>query len=330
MSRGAVTGLFDRVAGVLDLRVRFAVRRAVAVSLAAPLLMLLGCAADPVPPTSAQPSAPATTTPPAPGPDVAAAFERLESQFDARLGVYAIDVETGHTVEHRADERFGYASTFKALAAGALLAATTTDELDEVVHYGAEDLVVHSPITEQHVDTGMTLREAADAAVRYSDNTAANLVLARLGGPEGFAQALRDLGDNVTRPVRWEPELNAYTPGDDRDTSSPRALATSLAAYTTGTALSAEDRDVLIDWMVRNTTGDGLIRAGVPSGWRVGDKTGTTRYGTRNDIGVVWPPDGTGPIVLAVLSNRDQIDAQHDDALIAQAVEVVVAALRPR
>lgn len=253
-------------------------------------------------------------------------FERLEATFAARLGVYALDTGTGRSVEYRADERFGYASTIKALAVGAVLAATSPEQLDEVVRYGAEDLVMHSPITEQHVATGMTLRDVAEAAVRYSDNTAGNLLFARLGGPDGLAQALRALGDDVTQPVRWEPDLNAYTPGDPRDTSTPRALATSLAAYAVGDALSEQDRAVLVDWLVRNTTGDTLIRAGVPAGWRVGDKTGTARYGTRNDIAVVWPPDGA-PIVLAVLSTRDQADAPPDDALIAEATAVVMTAL---
>lgn len=289
------------------------------------LALLNGCASGPTPTPSPPSSVSASAATPAP--DVTAEFERLESGFDARLGVYAVEIGTGRAVEYRADERFPYASTFKALAAGAVLAATSTAELDEVLHYGIDDLVVHSPIAEQHVDSGMTLREVADAAVRYSDNTAGNLLLARLGGPAGFAQALRGLGDKVTEPARWEPDLNGYTPGDSRDTSTPRALATTLAAYVVGDALSTEDRAVLVDWMVGNTTGDGLIRAGVPDDWRVGDKTGTTRYGTRNDIAVIWPTHAAAPIVLAVLSGRDQIDAQHDDALIASAAEVVMSVL---
>ncbi len=290
------------------------------------LVLLAGCAADPVRTVSPSTSTHVTVTP-SPAPDATAAFQRLESTFDARLGVFALDIDTGRTVEYRADERFGYASTFKALAAGAVLAATTTGELDEIVRYGRGDLVAHSPITEQHVATGMTLRAVADAAVRYSDNTAGTLLLARLGGPDGFARALRELGDEVTQPARWETDLNAYSPGDPRDTSTPRALATTLAAYALGDALSAEDRVVLLDWLIGNTTGGGLIRAAVPDGWRVGDKTGTSRYGIRNDIAVVWPPD-RAPIVIAIMSNRSDPDAEHDDALIAQATRAAVALLR--
>ncbi|MFE9206878.1 class A beta-lactamase [Micromonospora sp. NPDC007230] len=273
---------------------------------------------------SSPPSSPVATSPP---PSVMPDFARLEAEFDARLGVYAIDTGTGRIVEHRADERFGYASTFKALAAAAMLDAASTAELDQVVRYARADLVTHSPITERHVGTGMTLRELGDAAVRYSDNTAANLLLKRLGGPAGFERALRDLGDQVTDPERIETDLNEAAPGDRRDTSTPRALATDLRAYVLGDALSAEDRAVLTGWLKGNTTGDKLIRAGVPAGWQVGDKTGSGGYGTRNDIAVIWPPDGA-PIVLAVLSSRDEKDAEYDDKLIAQAAKLTVEALR--
>ncbi|MEV6367890.1 class A beta-lactamase [Micromonospora musae] len=272
-------------------------------------------------------SAPATGAPPAvPAPD--REFGRLETEFDARLGVFAVDTGTGATIGHRADERFAYASTFKALAAAVLLDRTSAADLDEVVRYSRSDLVAHSPVTEKHVTTGMRLRDVVDAAVRYSDNTAANLILRRLDGPDGFQRELRRLGDTTTEADRYETALNEGRPGDRRDTSTPRAFATDLRAYAVDDALSPEDRDVLNGWLRRNTTGDALIRAGVPAGWTVGDKTGGGGYGTRNDIAVLWPPEGA-PIVLAVMSSRDTRDAPYDDALIARATRIVVDALRP-
>ncbi|RUL95375.1 class A beta-lactamase [Verrucosispora sp. FIM060022] len=289
--------------------------------------LLTACSTD----TPAAPASPDTSSATPPGTPssapVAVDFGPLEQEFDARLGVYAVDTGTGRTIEHRADERFAYASTFKALAAAAVLRATTAEELDQVVRYSRDDLVTYSPITEQHVATGMTLRAIADAAVRYSDNTAGNLLFDRLGGPAGFKQALRDIGDDVTEPARIETALNAATPGDVRDTSTPRALATSLRAYAVDDALTTEDRDVLVDWLKRNTTGEKVIRAGTPDGWVVGDKTGSGGYGTRNDIAVIWPPDRE-PIVLAVLSSRDAEDAGTDDALLARAAELTLNALR--
>ncbi|RAO13883.1 class A beta-lactamase [Micromonospora noduli] len=253
-------------------------------------------------------------------------FRRLEEQFGARLGIHAVDTGTGRTVEYRADERFAYASTWKALAAAEVLDGTTDAQLDRVVRYSTRDLVAHSPITEKHVGEGMSLRALADAAVRYSDNTAGNLLLRHLGGPAGFEAKLRALGDTVTDVARYETALNEGTPGDKRDTSTARALAGDLRAYTVGVALEPADRDVLRAWLRGNTTGAALVRAGVPAGWVVGDKTGTGGYGTRNDIAVIWPPD-RAPIVLAVLSSRDRKDATPDDAVIAQATRVVVAQL---
>ncbi|MFF0314889.1 class A beta-lactamase [Micromonospora sp. NPDC005252] len=253
-------------------------------------------------------------------------FRQLEERFDARLGVYAIDTGTGRTVQYRDDERFAYSSTYKALAAAEVLDETTDVELDRVVRYSADDLVTYSPITERHVAEGMTLRAIADAAVRYSDNTAGNLLLRQLGGPQKFEKELREVGDKVTDPARYETELNEAKPGDRRDTSTARALTQDLRAYAVGDALEPADRDILNGWLRGNTTGGELIRAGAPDGWVVGDKTGAGGYGTRNDIAVIWPPD-RAPIVLAVLSSRDEKDASYDNALIARATEVVVAAL---
>ncbi|RLV71419.1 Beta-lactamase [Streptomyces sp. CBMAI 2042] len=253
------------------------------------------------------------------------AFAELERKFDARLGVYAIDTGDGRTVTHRPDERFAYASTCKALIAGALLARKTLPQMERLVRYGQEEIVPHSPITEKHVATGMTLRELCDATIRYSDNAAANLLFRELGGPRGLQDALRGIGDRVTRCDRYEVALNDTAPGDPRDTSTPRALATDLRAYVLGSALPAEKQAVLADWLKRNTTGDHTIRAGTPRGWVVGDKTGTAAYGTRNDIAIVWPPRAA-PIAIAVLSRRDTKDAETDDALIAGAAKVALGA----
>ncbi|MBW5467781.1 BBI family class A beta-lactamase [Brevibacillus formosus] len=253
-------------------------------------------------------------------------FAALENKFDARLGVYAIDTETDLAVAYREDERFAFASTYKALAAGAVLHQKPLEELDKVITYTKDDLVTYSPITEKHVATGMTLREVADAAVRYSDNTAGNLLFKELGGPKGFESALRQIGDGVTTSERYETELNEAKPEDIRDTSTPKALATSLRAYTVGNVLPSDKQKVLIEWLQGNTTGAKLIRAGVPKDWKVGDKTGAASYGTRNDIGIIWPPNKK-PIVIAVLSKRDKQDAAYDDALIAEATKIAVDAL---
>ncbi|WP_160051557.1 class A beta-lactamase [Nocardiopsis sp. FR26] len=286
------------------------------------LIPVVGCAG---PSGSAEPAAEGSAASEAPS-GAFRDFERLEEEFDARLGVYAVDTGTGEEVSHRPDERFAYASTHKALSAGAVLRRNSLEEMEEVVTYTEDDLVSHSPVTERHVETGMTLMEVADAAVRYSDNTAANLLMEELGGPDGFEEALEAIGDDVTDPERMETELNEGVPGDTRDTSTPRAMATSLREFALGDVLPEDRRDVFTTMLRGNTTGDTLVRAVVPEGWEVGDRTGAGGYGTRNVIAVVWPPEAD-PLVIAIMSSRDREDAEYDDALVAGAAEVVVAAL---
>jgi beta-lactamase class A len=302
-------------------------RRNGAVLAALAAVSLAACAAPaptPEAPVSASAASPS-------GQAVAAAeqadFEQLERAFGARLGVYAADTSTGREVAFRADERFAYASTHKVFSAGAVLRRTPVDGLARTVSYGPSDIVPNSPITQQHAGAGMTLRAVMDAALRYSDNTAGNLLFRELGGPAGLAAALRGIGDTTTHVDRIEPELNETGPGDIRDTSTPRAMASTLRAFTLGDVLPPDKRAILVDLMRANTTGDGLIRAGAPAGWTVADKTGTGDHATRNDIAVLWPPQ-RGPVVLVVMSDRQAEDAGYDNGIIAQATTVALEAFR--
>lgn len=297
-------------------------------------LVLSACspgAADPAPtatrsapPTpSAGSSSPTQSALPA---DVAAELSRLEERYDAVVGLYAVDTGSEAEVAHRADRRFAFASTYKALAAGAVLERSSAADLVQVIIYDAAELVPYSPVTELHVDQGMTMAEIIDAAVQESDNTAGNLLFDALDGPAGFESALRAIGDGTTVSARYEPELNDVAPGDERDTSTARALADDLRSYTLGDVLDEAGRQVLVDALRGSTTGNETIRAGVPDGWAVGNKTGTSGNGARNDIGVLWPPEGE-PIVLAVLTQTDDPDVEPDDALLAEVTAVAVEAL---
>lgn len=259
--------------------------------------------------------------------DIAEKFTQLEKEFDALIGVYAIDTKTNRTIEYRPDERFAFASTYKALAAAILLKQNDLKDLEKVITYTQDELVPYSPVTEKYTNIGMSLLEIGEAAVRQSDNTAGNLLFAEIGGPDGFEQALRQVGDQVTQADRLEPDLNAFTPGITQDTSTPKALATSLQAFAVSDLLSEDKRELFNDWLQGNATGDTLIRASAPEDWIVGDKSGAARYGTRNDIAVVWPPNRE-PIILAIMSRHDTEDAEYDDALIDKAAKVTLNALK--
>nr|WP_243788393.1 class A beta-lactamase [Saccharopolyspora gloriosae] len=267
---------------------------------------------------------------PAPAPPAATAhqaeFGDLEQRFDARLGVYALDTGTGQEVAFRSDDRFAFASTHKALSGAEVLRRNTMEGLERRITYSQADVVSNSPVTEKHVADGLTVREVIDAAIRHSDNTAANLLFRELGGPAELTAALRGIGDTTTRSDRTETDLNQTSPGDPRDTSTPRALAESLRTYTTGDVLPDAQRALLNEMLNRSPLTQELIPAGVPEGWLVGDKSGAATYGTRNDIAIIRPPH-RAPIMLSVLSDRQAPDAEYDDALIAEATRVVIRAL---
>ncbi|RJT96624.1 class A beta-lactamase [Arthrobacter frigidicola] len=258
--------------------------------------------------------------------DLVAALRNLETRYDARIGVFAKEGLDGKSFAWRADERFAYASTYKALAAGALLDKFGTDILDTTVQIPEGDLVEYSPVTEQYAGQEMTVRQVAEAAVRTSDNTAGNILLELLGGPHGFDEELEHLGDTTTRADRFEPELNEATPGDPRDTSTPAALAQDLQAYVAGDELSTEERALLTKWMSANATGDTLVRAAVPEDWIVIDKSGAGRFATRNDIAIVTPPDEP-PVTIAILTSRSAEDATRDDDLVVDTARLVLEEL---
>ncbi|MFF2958819.1 class A beta-lactamase [Streptomyces sp. NPDC057963] len=268
----------------------------------------------------------------APESESARKLRDLERDHAARLGVFGWNTATGKVVLHRGDERFPMCSAFKTLAVGAVLRDLDHDGtfLSKVIHYTEQDIerAGGAPVTGlcENLAQGMTVEALCGAAISQSDNTAANLLLEELGGPTSVTRFCRSIGDSVTRLDRWEPELNSAEPERLTDTTSPRAIGRSYARLALGHALEAGDRKRLTGWLLANTTGGKRLRAGLPEDWTVGDKTGTGRYGTTNDVGIAWP-SRRGPIVMAVLSTQHAEDAQADDLLIAEAAAVLVPAL---
>jgi beta-lactamase class A len=172
----------------------------------------------------------------------------------------------------------------------------------------------------------MTLTQLCDAAVRYSDNAAADALYAKLGGPTVLQTFVRSLGDSTTQMQRIEPDLSFAVPGDERDTTTPHAWGSDFRELLLGRTLTQKERSILGNWMVGNTTGSTLIRQAIPVGWKVADKTGSGWYGTRNNIAIVWPP-GRAPWVLAVMSSKSAQAAPINDRLVAQAAVTITDAL---
>ncbi|MFD8007237.1 class A beta-lactamase [Streptomyces mirabilis] len=262
--------------------------------------------------------------------DTRAGLRELEARHGARIGAFAYNLRTKATVRHRAAERFPLCSVFKTLAAAAVLRDLDRhgETLARRIHYTAADLAGYSPKTGEpaHLAGGMTVGELCDAAIRHSDNTAANLLLRELGGPTAITRFCRSLGDPKTRLDRWEPELNTAEPWRVEDTTTPGAIAGTYARLVLGDALHYRDRDRLTTWLLGNTTSGDRFRKGLPEDWTIADKTGTGDYGTSNDVGIAWTPDGA-PVALAVLSTKPAQDAAPDSPLVAAAASVLAAAV---
>ncbi len=238
--------------------------------------------------------------------DLATAVKAGEKATGGRIGLAVHDTATGRRFSHRGAERFPMASTFKMLLVAAVLARVDQgkDKLDRAIPIKASDILDVSPVSKAHAGGTATVAELCEATMIYSDNTAANLLLPAVGGPAGFTAWLRSIGDKVTRLDRIEPYMSEALPGDARDTTSPDAVLASWERVLTGTILSPASRALLTGWLVANTTGDTRLRAGLPKGWKVGDKTGTGGHGSVNDIAIVWPVRGArGPLFIASFLN---------------------------
>jgi beta-lactamase class A len=243
----------------------------------------------------------------------------LEASYGVRIGFVARDLASGRSIEHRADERFPLLSVFKVLAAAAVLRDLDRGALGRVVRYDAADLVDYSPVTSLHVADGMSVAALCDAALRFSDNTAGNLLLRQLGGPRAITRFARSTGDRVTRLDRWETELNEALPGDPRDTTSARATAGQLTRLLVGRGLEPRDRARLAAWMLGNTTSAERFRRPLPAGWTLADKTGSGERGTANDVGVAWSPEGAPLVLAAYTRQRDPGRASDSRPLAALA-----------
>ncbi|MBU1254666.1 MAG: class A beta-lactamase [Alphaproteobacteria bacterium] len=255
----------------------------------------------------------------------------LEAETGGELGVFALDTRTGLGFGHRQTERFGHCSSFKASLAAMVLQldADGTISADEHVRWTREQLMSVSPFTTRRLEEGASLRELAEFTQKYSDNAAANILLAKLGGPQALTAFWRSMGDEISRLDRTEPELNQVPRGELRDTTTPRAMATTLARMLYGGGLAAEASEQLMLWMHDTPTGLRRVRAGLPEGWRAGDKTGTSTWpGMRSlyvDIGFIEPP-GRAPLTFATYyrapAAHDGMDAASE-AVLAQAGVII-------
>jgi beta-lactamase class A len=261
--------------------------------------------------------------------DAAARIAAVETRIGGRIGVAALDTSNSKRIDYRPEERFPMCSTFKFLAAAAVLKRVDEkqEKLERFVPYGAKQILEYAPVTREHLKQGgMTLGALCAAAIERSDNTAGNLLLDAIGGPAGLTNFVRTLGDRVTRLDRIEPELNSAVPGDERDTTTPAAICSDMQRLLLADALSESSRRQLEEWLQHNETGGLMIRAGVPKNWVIGDKTGRGSNGATNDIAIIRPPD-RAPILLAIYCVGSTATANDRAAAIAEVAKIVAESM---
>jgi beta-lactamase class A len=256
--------------------------------------------------------------------DVVPGLRSLEGG-QARLGVCFLDTVTGEFTGNRMDEYFAMCSTFKLPMVAACLREADHGRLDlsETIAYSRSDLLSWAPVTARHVDEGgLSIEKLARAAQEFSDGTAANLLVKRLGGPAAVTAKFREMGDNISRLDRYEPDLGLVLSGDLRDTTSPFAMAQLVRRITTGALLNPGSRQRLLQWMENTNTGQRRLRAGLPRDWRSGNKTGTGRAeGTTNkcnDVAITFPPGRSAVVVAAYFDSGEytpQVEARHEAVL---------------
>jgi len=255
----------------------------------------------------------------------AKALAAIGASTGGRLGIAALDTGNGQRIGLDAESRYALCSTFKVPLAAAVLARVAAGglTLQTPLPFTDADVLDYAPVVKQHLATrSLTVGEACAAAIEWSDNSAANLLLAQIGGPAGLTGFIRRAGDPVTRLDRIEPALNIVPPGDERDTTTPAAMVGLMRTLLLGRVLRPVARQRLIGWMAACQTGKDKLRAGLPAGWRVGDKTGNSGDGKVNDIAIAWPP-GRAPILIACYLDAPGLSDAQVNAVHAGVAEVV-------
>ena len=250
-------------------------------------------------------------------PPVLAAYER---ETGGRIGLYAENLASGTKIVWRAEERFVMCSTFKASLAAFVLARVDRgeDRLEDMVAYGAADLLDYAPVAKQKLAAGaMSVADMCKATVELSDNACANLLLARSGGPAALTAFWRATGDTVSWLDHNEPELNRSPPGDPHDTTTPAAMAGNLRRLLLGDVLSLASREHLTEWMVGCKTGNNRLRGGLPKDWKIGDKTGNNGKDASGDIAIAWPNAG-GPVLICAYTQGGSPTPQQFEAVFAE------------
>lgn len=253
---------------------------------------------------------------------------QVEARLGARIGVSLVETGSELSWLHREDERFLMNSTVKTPICGTVLARLDAGalSLSDTMRVAQEEILTYAPVTKERVGSEMTIADLCLAALDMSDNTATNMLLDRIGGPQAVTAFFRSIGDEVSRVDRREPELNTFVPGDPRDTTTPAAMTATLRRLLLGDVLSPSSRDQLAAWMSHGgVTGD-FLRADAPDDWLILDKSGGGSH-TRNIIAVIAPDEGS-PWVISIFISDTDADFAARNAALREISSAVISVIR--
>ncbi|UXR45222.1 class A beta-lactamase [Staphylococcus simulans] len=252
-------------------------------------------------------------------------FEKIEKKYNSNIGVYAINTKNNKEIKYKENERFAFASTFKTISSALLLKNKNDSQLNKKLIINKHDIVPFSPVSEKFIGKEMTLKELISATMLYSDNTANNKIIEEIGGINQIKKQLVELGDTVTNPVRIEPQLNYYSRKSTTDTTTPKAFAKTLNKLMNSNEISEKEKRFLIELMLKNKTGNKLIKNGVNGKFKVADKSGlAATYASRNDIAFIYDKNNNKPIILVIFTNKNKKDSKHNDKVISETTKSVM------
>jgi beta-lactamase class A len=250
-------------------------------------------------------------------------FLEIEKKHHLQIGVYAHDTNSHKIISYRANQKFPFQSTCKMIAVAAMFKQGLAEKK---VRVEDKDLIFWHPISGKYLNKEVSLQTLAEGAISYSDNPATNLIIKALGGLEKMNQFAHSTLNPSFKLKHYESNLNSDPKLDD-DMSTPRDMGHSVEKILLTQFLSKEHKDLLVTWMRNNTTGNTRIRAGVPLGWAVADKTGSGSYGIANDIGIAWSP-ACKPVVLSIFTINKEQQAKRDDHIIAEVTQLIFEDLK--
>ncbi|MDO8322350.1 MAG: class A beta-lactamase [Phenylobacterium sp.] len=282
------------------------------------------------------------------------------------LGVGLMNLESGETWDFNGERRFPMQSVFKAPLGAAVLAEVDAGrlKLDDIITLAEEDLSPPlSPIADAYpARRDYTVRELLTAATGVSDNTAADVLMKKIGGPGAVTAWLVGKKVEEVRVDRYERQLQPDSIGmasfrpawkssqaymaalnnvppearrkavaiylsDPQDTATPRGALNFLDKLDDGELLSPASRKLLLQIMTDTTTGQDRLKAGFPAGASLAHKTGTARTDQGvtpavNDIGIVTLADGRRYAVAVFLSGST-LDAAGREKILADVARAV-------